>query len=303
MTGCSVKGCSNRPEKGFKMHKFPRDPQRRRAWVENIKQTHVNANGKPWTATIYAQVCEVHFEEDQYEQHRADRKRKLKFNAVPTIFGDKARRVIPYQMRPVSPAPTPMPELPHRNPIPHDHAYSASPPPPCDAAEIISSAKDSDEELEAEGITQGDMTLTDSFSMNAGENKLTRMRHRLKMYRTKLQQLKREKKTMLKRKARLENHMQKLFGRDQLEALNRGSMRGIKWSTETIQKALALWQMCGSNGYEYLLIQHYPLPSIRTLQRSMEEHKPSQDLDEVVCTSCATLLPHERFEISTAGKH
>lgn len=42
----------------------------------------------------------------------------------------------------------------------------------------------------------------------------------------------------------------------------------MKWSPQTIQKALQIRFACGS-GYELLLDQGYPLPSVRTLQRRM----------------------------------
>lgn len=47
-------------------------------------------------------------------------------------------------------------------------------------------------------------------------------------------------------------------------------MKGLKWSSYTVKKALQLRFACGSSGYKLLLQQHYPLPSERTLQRRME---------------------------------
>ena len=57
---------------------------------------------------------------------------------------------------------------------------------------------------------------------------------------------------------------------DQLKALSRSTKRGIKWSTATIKSGLALHFTCGPTGYKELLSQHYPLPSRRTLLRSMQ---------------------------------
>ncbi|XP_018392406.1 PREDICTED: THAP domain-containing protein 4-like [Cyphomyrmex costatus] len=39
-----------------------------------------------WTPTISSRLCEVHFEDSQFEAHRIDGWRKLKPNAVPTLF-------------------------------------------------------------------------------------------------------------------------------------------------------------------------------------------------------------------------
>ncbi|XP_030835891.1 THAP domain-containing protein 2-like [Strongylocentrotus purpuratus] len=63
MTGCCAFGCSNKSEKGYKMYRFPADPQRRKIWENKI-----------------------HFDESQFENGRADGKKKLKWQAVPTIF-------------------------------------------------------------------------------------------------------------------------------------------------------------------------------------------------------------------------
>ena len=47
-------------------------------------------------------------------------------------------------------------------------------------------------------------------------------------------------------------------------------MRGIRWSSATVKKALQLRFACGATGYNLLLKQQFPLPSLRTLQRRME---------------------------------
>lgn len=57
---------------------------------------------------------------------------------------------------------------------------------------------------------------------------------------------------------------------DQFSALVRKSTRGMRWSQETIVKALQLRFICKSNGYKHLLKEGYPLPSIRTLVRATE---------------------------------
>ena len=45
----------------------------------------------------------------------------------------------------------------------------------------------------------------------------------------------------------------------------------MKWSRETIEKALRLKFACGKTGYELLLEQGQPLPSIATLRRRMAD--------------------------------
>ncbi|XP_024871136.1 uncharacterized protein LOC112465596 [Temnothorax curvispinosus] len=45
------------------------------------------------------------------------------------------------------------------------------------------------------------------------------------------------------------------------------------WSNETIQRALKLQFTCGTTGYEELILQGMPLPSLRTLRRKLENLK------------------------------
>jgi hypothetical protein len=63
----------------------------------------------------------------------------------------------------------------------------------------------------------------------------------------------------------------KIFHEDQVKCLKRGHMRGSKWSTDTIKKALQLRFSCGKTGYQTLLDSGYPHPSIRTLQKRTEK--------------------------------
>ena len=71
--------------------------------------------------------------------------------------------------------------------------------------------------------------------------------------------------------------LQKLFNKDQLLALkkkqDKKSTKFMKWSNETITNALKLKFSCGNNGYKELLQQGFPLPSIRTLQRRLQNLK------------------------------
>ncbi len=52
--------------------------------------------------------------------------------------------------------------------------------------------------------------------------------------------------------------------------MGRKTNKGAVWSAETIQKALRTRFVCGSNGYDELIGQGMPLPTQRTLRRSME---------------------------------
>lgn len=79
MVGCAAYGCTNRSEKGFLMKKFPKDPTRRKIWSAKVRRDG-------WTPTDNSMLCEMHFEESMWEKTREDGSRKLKHDAVPTIF-------------------------------------------------------------------------------------------------------------------------------------------------------------------------------------------------------------------------
>ncbi|XP_014475875.1 PREDICTED: THAP domain-containing protein 4-like [Dinoponera quadriceps] len=79
MPGCVAAWCTNSSSKGFKMCNFPRNKERREAWVKNM-------NRQDWSPTPHSALCEAHFASDMWEKVRIDGKKKLKACAVPTIF-------------------------------------------------------------------------------------------------------------------------------------------------------------------------------------------------------------------------
>ncbi|XP_059086483.1 uncharacterized protein LOC131883135 [Tigriopus californicus] len=87
--------------------------------------------------------------------------------------------------------------------------------------------------------------------------------------------------------------------RDQLVALDRQSMRGLKWIDETIKQGLQLKFACDTSGYETLLKQGYPLQSVRTLLERTEhiEFEPGilDDVFEMLKLKAQVLDPHERL--------
>nr|XP_012218253.1 PREDICTED: THAP domain-containing protein 4-like [Linepithema humile] len=79
MPCCVAINCANRTEKGVRLFLFPADDVRRQQWIYNLCR-------ESWTPTKYSRLCEEHFEESQFETNRADNWRKLKPNAIPTLF-------------------------------------------------------------------------------------------------------------------------------------------------------------------------------------------------------------------------
>src|SRR5277367_5618602 len=64
-----------------------------------------------------------------------------------------------------------------------------------------------------------------------------------------------------------------LFAPDQLDALSKSKSKAktVRWSRETILKALRMRFALGVRGYTYLLGTGYPLPSYSTLNRKLSK--------------------------------
>jgi hypothetical protein len=62
----------------------------------------------------------------------------------------------------------------------------------------------------------------------------------------------------------------KFLNNDQQKYLSKATRKGCKWSSPTVKNALQLHFACGPTGYGALLSQKYPLPSLRTLRRSIQ---------------------------------
>ena len=87
-------------------------------------------------------------------------------------------------------------------------------------------------------------------------------------------QLLKTNRTLSKQNLRLRKEKQlqsdaflNFFNKDQIEAVQKKSTRGWNWSPQTIANALKLKNVCGIAGYEEILRQRFPMPSLRTLQR------------------------------------
>lgn len=111
------------------------------------------------------------------------------------------------------------------------------------------------------------------------------LKQRLVKERKEKYKLKQEKKSIEKQMSVLCRKMSKVFNKDQLNSMTRSSTRGVKWSDETIKKALRIRFACGSPGYELLLKQHQPLPSQRSLRRSLQVNtvEPEMVSDMLKC--------------------
>ncbi|EZA50183.1 hypothetical protein X777_11246, partial [Ooceraea biroi] len=74
--GCAAPFCNNSAAKGYSMKIFPKDPIHRALRIKNVPSDN-------WTWTKNSRLCEVHFAQEMWD---ANRKHKLKQDAIPTIF-------------------------------------------------------------------------------------------------------------------------------------------------------------------------------------------------------------------------
>ncbi|KAK8756056.1 hypothetical protein V5799_001242 [Amblyomma americanum] len=90
MPGCCVPQCSNHCRKGTRMFRFPADSNRRKRWLAQVKRDC-------WEPTAASRICSAHFEETSFEQNRQNGLKKLRPDAVPTLF---TYRAIPKHRKP-----------------------------------------------------------------------------------------------------------------------------------------------------------------------------------------------------------
>ncbi|XP_050066515.1 THAP domain-containing protein 2-like [Aphis gossypii] len=79
MGGCTAINCHNSDKKHFRMFNYPTDKERQKRWVLNTRRDK-------FVPTKSSQLREIHFEPSQFEKNCADGWKKLKPNAVPTLF-------------------------------------------------------------------------------------------------------------------------------------------------------------------------------------------------------------------------
>lgn len=195
---------------------------------------------------------QVHFDRHQFESGRADQKRKLKNSAVPTIFCH--RSILKTRKSPKKRQTEVTNNLNKHTSHLKDHSYASNP-------SQRSSSEDS-------ASTEDEETATPSTPKL--QVQLQTQMKQIKKFRDALRKTRKRYRAIVKAKTKQNAKFSRIFAKDQLESLSRVNMKGLKWSSYTVKKALQLRFACGSSGYKLLLQQHYPLPSERTLQRRME---------------------------------
>ncbi|XP_049524035.1 uncharacterized protein LOC125945789 [Dermacentor silvarum] len=271
MTGCCVPLCTGSSAKGQRVFRFPRDVERRKKWGAQVKRDN-------WAPTDTTKICELHFEQDQFELNRQDGRRLLKWNALPTLFDYRhytrlsfAHQFYNYYFFIFAARPS------HRKPpcqrtLPTTLVVDA--PQSSPAAEGDCDSSESDNTEQNKNVRQS----TDVFSLQPSEliKKLQDLQKKNTALNFQLLHCKKKLKKQTKCSKRLQENVSaltsnlKFLNEDQKSALHKRSRKGCVWSAETVKKALQLKFACGSTGYDVLLEQGNPLPSRRTLCRRLQ---------------------------------
>lgn len=268
MIGCSAPFCNNSTAKGYILKIFPKNAERRAQWVANM-------NVENWIPTDRSYLCEVHFSPDMWEQ-RCDGKPKLKPNAVPTIFG--------YWLKEKTFRQTEDECL--MNSIQNEQCSVESM--ICDEGQSIADKEQLSFSMNSTEDKQ--YSVSESFDLNEKQDvineehqtatKQERENEKLKKAldaQTKrflrMQRQSKALKDMARRMKHIINQnkykkaLKMMLNEDQIKALFNKRRTVQNWSNETIERALQLKFACGTSGYEELLRQKIPLPSLRTLRR------------------------------------
>ncbi|KYQ49545.1 THAP domain-containing protein 4 [Trachymyrmex zeteki] len=312
MPYCCVMKCSNSWKTGHSMHRLPRNIERKQHWLVNIERNNMDVT-KDWF------VCEVHFSPEIWEKPRIDGKKKLKYNAIPTIFPQKNKNQIVTALSRV-----------HDNEIifnsSNDEGHTASSVTIFENSSTVSLTSFQNIKIgkPLSIVTVTSLEEANSKLQNAllqseqAKEEVERIKIRAKQTEIKLKKanaiiFKLDKsKTLLKRNARklmdenkklvqkiriLETSknidIRKILNDDQVVALDEQNPRSgsLKWSNNTIIKALRLKMFCGSTSYTELLNQNISLSSERTLRRKLENIK----FETGVCNDIFDIYYNNKF--------
>ncbi|XP_015522755.2 uncharacterized protein LOC124300727 [Neodiprion virginianus] len=261
MTGCSVRGCSNSREKGFLMKTLPTDPDRRRLWLTAINRPALMKSKAP-------ALCEVHFDNDCWEMPGVGGKRKLKDDAMPTLFLNYVGR----KQRDDVPIVTPPPNYVFEVMVPDLIIQTDMTRVNQQHAVITPSSNYVYEVMVPELIVKADVNKSTEEPKPQSSN--TDHEHCNKLYDRCYQRLMYLKKKL--KAYRAENKRLRALTCDgdtckgilndaEIEILEKRYKRCEKWSKDTLEQALWLKLACGNAGYTQLRKQNIPLPSLQTL--------------------------------------
>ncbi|KAG0422035.1 hypothetical protein HPB47_002107, partial [Ixodes persulcatus] len=331
MTGCCAFGCKRRHSDGTKLCSIPsgkRDAVRRKVWLHRIGR----ANFEPTPST---RLCEEHFTEDQFEPLvlRNHGIRKLKPDATPSIFVHRKHRVkrtaSASSAAPAADQDTtatsdtiPATHADHDTRLPQLSVQGPQTPPasgdpqplPADAADAVdctpsacsaASAPHQDESGGGNGSSSRTRPVSE-IAVAALHRKIEELEEQLRSTKRRLSLSQRQRNKAVEEKNSLGRQLHRFLAPDQLQCMERSTMKGTPWSTATIEKALKLRLACGTRGFNVVRELAAPLPTERTLQRYLEKFKFSPGKLHDVLHSLAVKVnfmeDHERHAVLMLGE-
>ncbi|XP_076665372.1 uncharacterized protein LOC143367443 [Andrena cerasifolii] len=252
MGGCCADYCTNSAKKGFQMCRLPRDKTRMKVWIDNIDR-------KDWVPGLSSTLCHVHFTEDKWEKTR-DGKRRLKSDAVPTIFGE---RIIPVQT---------IQQAVHESAQIELETEDV----PSQLSEIEESGTEASHELPLQQIH-----FDKDDEISNLQKRLSRLEKLFEASEKSKLRYKKELHTANRRIKILEDRIRNLqvgssstaLNEDQIKVLTKTYKKIPRWCNETLMNAYKLRSACGTAGYEEILRQKLPYPCIRTLTKKLKNFK------------------------------
>jgi hypothetical protein len=222
-----------------------------------------------------------------WEKTREEGSRRLKANAVPTVFNFSTpqrkrkaplkRSLLPSSETEINisenlPISTSTTETSLEQTFDLSHGESSS-------QSALNSKKNSSSGTSIENTSLGKFYKKERLAMYAKllQHKKSLLRQYKNKFRCAKLKIKHLEQQLEKNKGENAALFNKLFNQNQILALNKKknkkSTKFMKWSNDTVTKGLKLKFACGSSGYEELLKQNFPYPSVRTLQRRLKRLK------------------------------
>lgn len=233
---------------------------------------------------------QAHFAETMWEKDRCDGKRKLKCNAVPTIFPFHS---VSYNFPGLSENCNKnnnginmlITSLTDEGEVETNFQYQLQPE---DSSSIFASISANMEEGTNWKKRCEELMHLLTKSKNECEKLRNVMKRREELFnriirksykygeilKKRLRKLREENRIYDKLKIRLGE----IFNEDQIKALTNQGVSCREWSDETIKRAIRLRLTCGSVGYQQILDQNIPLPSERTLRRKMNSIELNENM-------------------------
>ncbi|XP_049523893.1 uncharacterized protein LOC125945694 [Dermacentor silvarum] len=125
--------------------------------------------------------------------------------------------------------------------------------------------------VQVDGSSSAEVLSTTNVA--ALHKRIAELEDKLQSHKRRLSVCQRQKNAAVQEKNLLKRRVDQFLGTDQLQCMERPTMRGTPWSTPTIEKGLKIRLTCGRRGYNIVQEIGTPLPSERTLQRHLENFK------------------------------